>query len=99
MSEQDIISIDDEICQIFKKEEENLTIYGEKILELENSLENSNLSHRIRQKILENCEELKRHVNDIKNKISENFYIMETTPLLERYKKMMKKSCKVKLHG
>ena len=99
MSEQDIISIDEDICQIFKEEETNLNMYEKKIKEFENSLKSSSLSYRVRQKIKENYEELKKYVNDIKNKISENFYIMETAPLLEKYKKIMKNPIKLNFMG
>ena len=87
----DILSIDKKIIDNFNKETENIEIYKEKLQKLyntKNSLET--MSNRININIQNEIKSLKQKIDDIVYEKSKNFYIMESTNILNEYKEELK---------
>ena len=99
MGDVDILSIDSEIITGFNQNLEKLEEYHEKLIRIQGALSLPNLSHRIRDSLYKNWEELKNLIDDIKTSASHNFYIMETTEMLDRYKKLLKNPIKINFMG
>ena len=99
MGDVDILSIDSEIITGFNQNLEKLEEYHEKLIRIQGALSLPNLSHRIRDSLYKNWEELKNLIDDIKTSASHNFYIMETTEMLDGYKKLLKNPIKINFMG
>ena len=97
-NEIDILSIHVKILDNFKQEKNKLSEYKNKLLEIKNSLEKDN---KIRiHDILDNTKNiLTEKINDIENNKCQNFYISETTELLEKYKNILNNPIKVNFMG
>lgn len=91
----DILDIDFQIKRKFTQEKENLPSLQNKLLifkELENS---PNVTYKIQNEISKVISTLEKQIEDIKNEYSYNFYILETSFILEEYKKLLKIPVKV----
>ncbi len=99
MNDIDILSIHNDILSMFEKNRENLTKYQKHLDKIVKTLEISDISHRIRSKLQNNQKTLTDKIQDIKNNSSYNFYIMETTELLEKYKQILSKPVKASFMG
>ena len=97
-NEIDILSIHVKIIDNFKQEKHKLSEYKNKLSEIEKSLEKDN---KIRiHDILYNIKNiLVEKINDIENDKYYNFYISETTELLEKYKNILNSPIKVNFMG
>lgn len=87
----DILSIDKKIIDNFYKETENIEIYKaklDKLYKTKNNLET--MSNRIHINIQNEIRSLKQKIDDIVYEKSKNFYIMESTNILNEYKEELK---------
>lgn len=105
-NEVDILNLDLRLLETFQKEYENIGIYKEKINELQKSLDtiqkqqSPEKSSFIRSssgreltravELQKNIDELESKIERIESKMDMNFYISESTELLEKYKKLLK---------
>ncbi len=99
MGDVDILSINSEILGTFESNTTKLSEFEEKLDRFQRTLALSDLSYRIRTNLYKNWQELKNFVDDIITKSSYNFYIMETTELLDKYKKLLKNPIKTTFMG
>ena len=95
----DILDINNKILINFKNEEEKLSEYREKLKSIKNSLELKNIRLRVIDSLIKTEAELTKHIDDIENTISLNFYITETAFFLETYKEMLNSPLKVNFVG
>ena len=84
----DILSIDVNIKKNFDDEVNKISLYEEKLKNIEDALQNDNTIRKIRNKILNCKEELVNYIEDLKIKKSKNFYLIETIEYIERYKEI-----------
>lgn len=99
MNDTDIISIHNEILLNFQKKRNNLDKYLEYLKKIEDTLRIQDISHRIKNKLQNNRSIILSNIDDIKDNSSYNFYIMESTQLLEQYKKLLSKPIKASFMG
>lgn len=85
----DILGIDMKIKEFTKDEESKLSIYKEKVRELQLTSDSKHISFRSRKNIEKCINELENKINDIENKITYNFYISETSELLLEYQEIL----------
>ena len=79
MEELDILTIDLSIKENFLLEEKNLSNF-EKILDkISNDLSDTNISHRTRENLIKNREELTEKIQDINSKKTYNFLCLYLT--------------------
>ena len=95
----DIIDIDNKIRLNFKEEKDKLQFYKTKLDDIRSSLELKNIRQRFINTLLNSEKELSKHIDDIENDTSINFYITETALLLEKYKEILNKPQKVNFMG
>lgn len=95
----DIISIHSSLLKNFENEEKNLENYYSLRENLKNILTNNSLTLKIRNDIESKLTELNKKIEDISEKISFNFFIMETTPLIDAYKLILNKPIKISFVG
>ena len=99
MSEQDILSIDTSIQKNFVLEASKLSEYKEKLEAIERSLQIENIRPHVRI-TLEKCKvELQEKINDIETSYTFNFYIIETTSLLDKYRSILEAPMKMSFIG
>jgi len=99
MGDVDILSINSEILGTFESNTTKLSEFEEKLDRFQRTLALSDLSYRIRTNLYKNWQELKNFIDDIITKSSYNFYIMETTELLDKYKKLLRNPLKTTFMG
>jgi len=99
VSEQNIISIDEEIRFNFREENEKLPEYQDKLNNINKILNLDNLSKRIKDNLLESHQKLTEKIKDLENRTTESFYIVETTSCLEEYKNILKTPIKLNFMG
>ena len=95
----DILSIDVNIKKNFDDEVNKISLYEEKLKNIEDALQNDNTIRKIRNKILNCKEELINYIEDLKIKKSKNFYLIETIEYIERYKEILKTPIKINFMG
>lgn len=99
MSELDILTIDSTVRKNFEDEFSKLPEYNDKLKDINESLQNENLRRRI-QMILEKAKsELETYIINLTTRNNYHFYIMETLPFIEEYKKILKTPVKVSFLG
>jgi len=99
MNDIDILAIHQDILKKFKEDESNLPNYHQKLNRITESLELPNLLHKTRTQLENNLTDLNEKIADIENKISYNFYIMETTEILNTYKNLLTNPVKINFMG
>ena len=100
MSEQiDILVIDNKIRSNFDKQKNNITVYENRLVEIEKSLCNKNTSEKIKESLEEHKAKLSEYINDIKNNVQYNFYVLKTVQLIEEYKKILDEPIKISFLG
>ena len=95
----DIIQIDAKIKQYFREEEQRLEEYREKIVDIELILSGENISDIIRKKLIDTHLEYKKRVQDIETEEAYGFYLIESLPILESYKNMLKTPIQLNFFG
>lgn len=99
MSDIDILQIHQSILEKFKKEEVNIGQYELKLKEIIELIELPNLRHRTLECLEENKIQLEKKIKNIQEKTTYNFYIMETTELLDAYTTLLHYPVKVNFMG
>ena len=99
MNDIDILSIHNDILSNFEKKSSNLHKYREYFNKINKTLTISDISHRIRNKLENNKKLMQEQISDIEKNSSYNYYIMESTELLEKYKKILSKPIKASFMG
>lgn len=99
MSDIDILQIHQSILDKFKEEETNIEQYKIKLDEIIKSIELPHLRHRTIETLQKNKAFLEKKIKNISEKTSYNFYIMETTELLDNYMKLLHSPVKVNFMG
>jgi|LakMenEpi03Aug12_release.lakeMendotaPanAssembly.Ray.scaffolds.fasta_scaffold320222_1 hypothetical protein len=99
-SEQfDIFHIDDKIKKNIKNESKRIIHYKQELENLINLYLNyqkeTNISDKKKKELINKIELLKQKINDIENDISLAEYICVSTPILEKYKKLIQTPVKV----
>jgi hypothetical protein len=85
----DIISIDNKIHEYFLDERDKLESYNTKLEELQKLLSSSDTGGSIRKRLKEECDQYKEKIEDITTMSNYNFYIVESFPIIETYKKIL----------
>jgi len=85
----------DLIIQKFKTEMLEIDTMHDQLCDLKDLLDQKNVSTFIRQSLETNYTDLSRKLFDIENKISYNFYILETQSVIENYTKLLNKPIQV----
>lgn len=98
-NEMDILVIDEEIRKKFNEELNKLPEYQQKIAEIEDILSNEHLKPRIRSSLTQAKDNLNEHIETISSRQNYNFYLMESIPYIEQYKKLLKTPVKVSFLG
>jgi len=100
MSDQlDILVIDNKIRNNFITQLENINIYQERLLDIEETLKNSELSSKKVSNLNLTHSSLVKYIDDIKNEIEYNFYIIKTIDFIEEYKKILNQPIKISFLG
>jgi hypothetical protein len=95
----DICLIDNQIKSFFQQEDDKLTDYIKKLEELKILCEDTEMSNVLKNNIKKEIEHLNDKIYDISNKISYNFYIIDSMPILEEYKILLKNPIKLSFTG
>lgn len=98
MNHLDILSIDTQIYRYFETEEQNLHSYQARVEELHRLL-SLELSIRSKQDLESELKSLQIKVDNIQTKRSLHFYIAESTPYLEEYRRILSKPMKINFCG
>ena len=99
MSELNILNIDTNIRENFEKEFKKLIDHEKKLQEINHSIENKNLSRRIKINLEKIKNDLCQYIEELKTKKNFFFYLMETVPFIEEYKKILETPVKVSFIG
>jgi hypothetical protein len=91
----DILDIDFQIKRKFNQEKESLSFLKDKLSTFEKIQNNVNLSYKLKNEITNLTTSLKKQIEDITYEYSYNFYVLETSLILEEYKKLLKIPVKV----
>ena len=95
----DIIVIDNKIRDNFIKQYQNINVYKERLLDIEQSLNNKKLTTKIMSLLETTRDYLIKYIDDILNEIQYNFYIIKTIDLIEEYKKILNQPMKITFLG
>ena len=90
MNNIDILMIHDNILKNFENERKNIKKYKNDIKKIKTSLK-SDLTYRMKHNLETNLKYLYKKIDDISSETIYNFYIMESTEIIERYKKILQK--------
>ena len=99
MSNKNVLAIDAKIRQKFEKDYAKLSLYRDKLVDLEKSLSSKSLSQRIRNSIQMEHDKLTLRITHIETKSKLNFYIAESIQLVEEYRKMLRIPIKMNFMG
>jgi len=99
MDKLNILSIHYNIIDNFKKDVKNIEYYKNKLCELNISKKNSKLSDKHKKQLNDNIKNIKKKLDDINNENSINFYLLETTNIIENYKKILHTPIKTSFTG
>jgi hypothetical protein len=95
----DILVIDNDIRNNFTKQRENICIYQEKLLDIEETLKNKDLHNKNIENLKITHTSLSKYIDDIINEVQLNFYIIKTVDLIEEYKKILTQPMKISFLG
>lgn len=95
----DIILIDKEIRENFEKQKNNIYNYENKLIDINKTLENKQISENLIIELNKTKENLTKYIDNIKNDIDYNFYILNTIELIEKYKKILEEPVKLTFLG
>ena len=98
-NEINILTINTKILENFKEEFEKIDDYKNRLIYINKTLEIKNIRQRVLISLQKSKEELEKHINDIENNISLNFYLTETSELLEKFKEILNAPMKVNFLG
>ena len=90
MNNIDILLIHRNILKKFEDERQSIKKYKKEIETIKNSLK-QNLTHRMKTNLLSNLNNLEKMLVNITKNKTYNYYIMESTELIEKYKQILQK--------
>lgn len=99
MADIDILNIDSNIYKKFSEEAKKISSYKQKLHDLDKSLENKNLNPRVRDLIMTAKADLCVLLYDLETEKKRKFYMVETTQLIENYRKILDTPVKVSFMG
>ena len=94
-----ILTIHTKICDYFNEEIDNIDNYRNKLSELNRIMGIRNISQSTKNNIKKNIELLTEKIDKLENKTSLNFYIMDSTDIIEEYKKIIDSPKKISFFG
>ena len=97
-TEIDILSIHENVMKNFEEERAKLEIYKERYTAIEKAIP-LNLQNSTRKNLKNEKEFLRKKIEEIISRKSEDFYIMETAEILQAYTKILRKPKKVSFMG
>ena len=90
MNNIDILLIHRNILKNFEEDKANINKYENEIQKIKKSL-NSLLTYRMKKNLENNLLQLQQKIDDINSNKIFNFYIMESTEIIEKYKNILQK--------
>jgi hypothetical protein len=87
----DILSIDTEIKDKFQKELKDLPTHRKRLKRIDETLKMNNLSYRVKNDLRQEYSGLQEIIEDTESRKSYNFYIMETAPIIKKYREILEK--------
>ena len=99
MTEIDILEIHNQILTDFESNRQKIEYYKTQILDIDNSFEIDDLSHRIEKRLLIKKQELNDKISNIEKNKDYNYYVMETADIIEKYKKVLNSPIKMSFTG
>ena len=92
--EIDVLSLDQKIQEKLRNEEEKIILYKNKIKDIE-ELNIDNLDEDVHARLEETKSQYEKNIKCIEHEQNYNFYINESTPIIQKYKEILKKPIKV----
>jgi hypothetical protein len=80
----DIIRLHNEVIKLYKKNKSNIDIFLNELEKLKD-LCKDNISSNTKSKIINQINILKDYIHDVQHDISYNYYIMESSPIIDEY--------------
>ncbi len=97
-TEVDILSIHETVMKNFEEERGKLETYKERLIAIEKVL-SLHLQFSIRKNLESECASVRKKINEIESRKTEDFYVMETAEILQNYTKILRKPKKVSFMG
>ena len=98
MDSYDILQIDNRFKEDILEKKKNIVKYKKLLKELEITLSKDN-KDKIKRMIKNEYECLKKKISDLENDTKLNFYLLETTHIIEKYKTILRKPIKISFLG
>ena len=86
---EDILNIDSKIKNNLKTEINSLPKYRKKLEKIKGFLQTDKSTDSVYDNILKSKQELIKYIHDLENKNSYYFYILESLPYIEKFKKII----------
>jgi hypothetical protein len=93
--EIDIITLDQKIQEKLRGEEEKIKKYKETINDLDNLLRKPDLDPSLRNRLEKTSENYTKMIDEFEKNQNYNFYLNDTTLILQKYKEILKKPIKI----
>ena len=97
-TEVDILSIHETVMKNFEEERGKLETYKERLIAIEKVL-SLHLQFSIRKNLESECASVRKKINEIESRKTEDFYVMETAEILQNYTKILRKPKNVSFMG
>lgn len=96
----DILAIDTKIRNSFTTEHERLPAYKKRLLDIQRSITNINSGNKRLQTLLTDSQEkLETTINELEKRYKYNFYIINSVPLIEKYRAILDRPIKLTFTG
>jgi hypothetical protein len=95
----DILDIDKKIIKKYEEEKTKILEYQEKLDMLRRTYLSNNLKHSMFLDIEKEINRLEEYIDNIENNIDMNFYLVETSEIIENYKNFLKMPLKMNFMG
>jgi hypothetical protein len=99
MTDIDILEIDSGIRKTFEEELSKLPEYRHNLANIEASLQNETLKPLLKSTMINERDRLLSYIHDLENRVSYNFYMVESLPYVEQYKEMLSTPIKISFIG
>ena len=99
MSDADIISLDQKIQQHLQSQSQLLGEYASKIDSIQSIMKHEKLDEDVRRKLAESLSIYQDKISQIESDQTLNFYITESLPIIEEYKKALRTPLKISFVG
>lgn len=99
MSDADIISLDQRIRQHFQSQNDLFIEYSSRIKDIQRIMNHDKLEDSVRQKLVDSICTYETKIAQIQSDQTLNFYITESLPIIEDYKKVLRTPLKISFVG